>query len=506
MTVGTGKFAIQNLSVYHVRVVNASNTLLGFVDGNDSVIIDLATNSTSAGGWVVNNALRLGYSAQTTWTTNETFANLTVEAPIIELDSDRVFYILRTSGGLLYGQVYNQTSNTFGSETLIRNASCASGAGAAKIDANTVMVASTTASSTAMQAVVLSISGTTITVNTATSATLPATISGNCHFFKAVPSGGFVYGYRDSTPTNYITPISVSGTTPTIGTTLTSFSASATSQVLAHTALDKIVLIQPENASTSGGIRAYSLSGSTLTAGTTVALAVATNTCNRFLKLTDTTFFYGVHATGSALTHVGVFSISGTTVTNYISANLASEVAQLTDAIVLSSTKVFFALGTSSQIYNNILTFTGSAVSLGTAQTASPASTSTFCIALSGSDLLVASGTARLTIYDTSGTGPTIKNSIAGAAGTTSWSRIDYTRYTGLSNNGTTIGAIAQPGAVQVSIFKDAIGTNIPAPGGTSATTTALVKALDNDKFAFVVTSLRTSPTVIINLRKVELA
>jgi hypothetical protein len=275
--------------------------------------------------------------------------------------------------------------------------------------------------------------------------------------------------------------------------------------VLAHTALDKIVLIQPENSLNLGGIRAYSLSGSTLTAGSRVGLGL-TNTCNRFLKLTDTTFFYGTHATGSALTLVGVFSISGTTVTNYTSANLASEVAPFTDAIVLSSTKVFFALGTSSQIYNNILTFTGSAVSLGAAQTSSPASTNTFCIALSGSDLLVASGSARLTIYDTSGTGPTIKNSISGAGSSTSWGRIDYTRYTGLSNNGTTIGAIVQPGSVQVSIFNDAIRTNIPAPGGTLAGTTALVKALDNNKFAFVVTSLRTSPTVIVNIRKVELA
>jgi hypothetical protein len=412
MTVGTGKFEIQNLSEFHVRIANNSGTLLGFVDRFGVVEIELSNNASSAGTWVLSAALRYGVSAEspinTTWEQIVAAGNPTQSA-VIELDSDRAFVLVRSSTGILYGQAYDQATNTWGSPTLIRNAVVNAASAALKISSSAVLVASST-TSTAFEAVVVSISGTTITVNTATTLTLGAAVN-QFQFFKAVPSGGFVYGYTNTTgPTSYLVPMTVSGTTVTLGSVASAFSGATGSTLYGNTALDKIVLYNPGDDAGSGGFIVYSLSGTTLTAGTRVSVGVSTNSGSRFVQLTNTTFFFDAFNSASATGYVGVLSISGTTATRYISANISTVAGSQARAMFpVTSTKIFFSFSDgSSQIYWNLLTFTGSAVTLGTALTSTPASVTTGTIGLSGTDLSV-TGSNNLIVLDCSGASLTVK-------------------------------------------------------------------------------------------------
>lgn len=414
MTVGTNKFEIQNLSEFHVRIANNSGTLLGFVDRFGVVEVELSNNASSAGTWVLNASLRFGVSAEAP--INTTVENLVVagnptQSAVIELDVDRVFFLLRSSTGILYGQAYDQATNTWGSPTLIRNAVVNAASAALKISSSAVLVASST-TSTAFEAVVLSISGTTITVNTATTLTLGAAVS-TFSFFKAVPSGGFVYGYTNTTgPTSYLVPMTVSGTTVTLGSVASAFSGATGATLYGNTALDKIVLYNPGDDAGNGGFIVYSLSGTTLTAGTRVSVGVSTPLGSRFIRLTDTTFFFDAYNNASTTGYVGVLSISGTTATRYISANISTANASQARAVsVISSTKVFFSFSDGATIYWNLLTFTGSAVSLGTALTSTPAYGPTAVIGLSGTDVSTSGGTGTaLVVVDCSGASPTIKN------------------------------------------------------------------------------------------------
>jgi hypothetical protein len=405
MSVGAGRFTIQNLSEYHVRIVNASNTLLGFVYSFGTVNIDLASASTSAGTWTLNNAVRLGVSAYYAESTGliTSFGGLDVR--VLELDSDRQFYVFGSSSNLLYGQVYNQTTNTFGSPTLIRNtANAFANVGIALINANSVLVVSLV--SNAAQAVVLSISGTTITVNTATTTTSSVSLS-SFQFFRAIPNGGFIYGYHSNSSNQLqLIPVSVSGTTPSFGTEVAAGGSLSSQTVYAQTTADKLIVFMVDDSTGNGGFQAFSLSGNTITSGTRVNTSVSATGGTRFVKLTDTTYFFGCNTASNA--YVGVISLSGLTITRYISAALGP--STVIDSISVSSTKVFFALGTS--IYYNILTFTGSSVTLGTAITAAPAINGSACYALKGNDV-AAGSSSTLVIVDCSGASPLIRSSTA---------------------------------------------------------------------------------------------
>lgn len=421
MSVGTGKFEIENLSAFHVRITNTSDTLLGFVNAYSTVEIELANNSTAAGVWTLNNALRLGVSAERgNQFTTGFYARINNNnwSPI-ELDNDRVFFLLRDNADAIFGQVYSQSTNTWGAQTLIRNAAVGQYSGAVKIDANKVIVASAPLS-TAFEAVVLSISGTTITVNSATASTLAVANSG-AYAFKAVPSGGFVYVYRSAAATAYIVPMSVSGTTVTIGTVASQFAAlvSNASSLYVQTALDKIILYCVSDGSGTGGFIAYSLSGSTLTAGSRVSIGKSTGLGSKFVRMTDTTFFFDAYTSTS--TYVGVISLSGTTITAYISANInisGSVESPVTVVHCVTPTKVFFVWGTSSVLTSgtNILTYThGSGVSLGTYLTDTPNNDSTVTrfVGANGNDVSIIASD-KLIVFDASGVSPTIKTVVPG--------------------------------------------------------------------------------------------
>jgi hypothetical protein len=350
----------------------------------------------------------------------------------------------------------------------------------------------------------LSISGTTITVNTAATSTLPAALTSS-FAFKAVPSGGFVYVYRSSANTAYTVPMSVSGTAVTVGTVASAFATIAsTNTILVQTAADKVVLYCMADSGSAGGFIAYSLSGSTLTAGTRVATGRTTTTASKFVRLTDTTFFFDAQTTSVA--HVGVISLSGTTITVYSTANIAIASVESPAYLVhvVSPTKVFFYYGGSSAANSgaNILTYTaGVGVTVGTLLTGAPnqEATNTRFISASGNDVVAISGSNHV-VYDVSGSSPTVKSAFS--VGLRPDADLSDGTHPGMFS-GIRVSLIFGPNVIQYGFDSRSIVT-LPNLGNLSSVTPVVPP--ENPKLGFVSSAFTVSGVVSSAvIRKFEL-
>ena len=177
MTKAACVFNITNAGGFPLKIVNSAGSKLGFLYPGETSTIGLADNSTAAGVWALSNVDPVAITAQSyTQGVATTPGNYVLAA--ITLDADRTFVLigsLTPASNGLYGIIQNKTTQTWGSLTLIR--STGNLANAVKSATDQILVVSCNAT-TALEAVVLTISGTTITVGTAATATLAAAI--NC--------------------------------------------------------------------------------------------------------------------------------------------------------------------------------------------------------------------------------------------------------------------------------------------------------------------------------------
>lgn len=412
-TVGGPLHCIDNRGGFPVRVVNTSGTLLGFVYAGVVSYISLDNNSTAAGVWAISSNESVGRSAKLLTT------NLYEPVACIDIGSSQEVLIgfgnSSSTSTNVYGVVYNRATNTFGSVTLIRTGTFSTNLVAAVLSgANQVMVVSTPSGEATFEAVTLSISGTTITVNTAAIATLSSNISGNgfangCGLIAVGSS--FVTSYRVDTPACQIRALTVSGTTVTIGSASV-LSGTAGGLVAASSS----VVIAVSTATTSIYTTPYTVSGSTLTVGTGTTTTSSTMTLDKLAAL-GTRWYVGYNDGGSTV-KAGVVTLSGTTTTISTVTLLSS--GTITDAIVVGSNKVLVLSDTTSS-NANILTDTAGTASAGTAITLSSLTTRV-CAYVNGTTAYVIdapvnnSQYAALTI-DCSGASPVLsgRQSISGS-------------------------------------------------------------------------------------------
>jgi hypothetical protein len=174
--------------------------------------------------------------------------------------------------------VYNTNTATFGTPVLVRtaNLSTTQNIGLAKISSTAVLVCSLVSSSTALETVVLTVSGSTITVGTA----LATTLAGVSQLFEAntrLVTVGSSYVLNYSTNADQFPKfraITVSGSTPSIGAEL-SFAGGASNSYHHSYAHSASILLHFSSTSTTVYALPITVSGTTLTAGTQ-----ATVTCN----------------------------------------------------------------------------------------------------------------------------------------------------------------------------------------------------------------------------------
>ena len=392
---------IDNKGAYPVRVLDSSGTLLGFISAGVVSHVSLIDKSTAVGVWTIENNELVGASAQLIT------SNMSYIDAAIDIGSNQEVLIGRgASSANCYGVVYNRSTNTFGSVTLIRTATF----GAALISAclsgtNQVLVCSVATGATSFEAVALSISGTTITVNTAATTTLSANISTFADGCGLIAVGSsFVCSYTVATPAAQIRALSISGTTVTIGSA-TVLDGTAGGLIAVG---DSTHVIAASTATTHLYTKPYLVSGSSLTAGTGTDTNSGTMTLNKLAAL-GTRWYVGYNDGGSTVKG-GVVSLNaGGNGTTTISTATLFSAGAIQDAIIVGSDKVFVV---NDQATNNanILTDTAGTASAGTAITLN-SQTVHACLYVYGTDVAVASGTTGgglgfATTVDCSGASP----------------------------------------------------------------------------------------------------
>lgn len=391
-SVGGPMHIIDNKGAYPVRVLNSAGTLLGFIFAGVVSHVSLIDNSTAAGVWTVENSELVGASAQLLTT------NICYVQNVIDLGSGRelIFGLDANYGSgtaKSYAVVYDRITNTFGSVTLIRSASSQTHRQAAVIVSTDKILVVSTDSATAFEAVCLTITGTSIAVGAAATATLSAnigTFADGCGLIAVGSS--FVCSYSVSGPVRQIRALSISGTTVTIGS----------AEVLDGTdggliAMgDSTHVIAASTATTHLYTKPYLVSGSTLTAGTGTDTNSGTMMLNKLAAL-GTRWYVGYNDGGSTVKG-GVVSLNatGNGTTTIIAATLFSA-GTLQDAIIVGSDKVL-ALNDQTTNNANILTDTAGTASAGTAITVN-AEVVHHCLYVNGSSVAVHSGSSSTTWY-----------------------------------------------------------------------------------------------------------
>lgn len=274
MTEAPVNFVIKNRGYWDYGIKDNSGTILGYIRGGEAAMVSLVDNATAAGEWSTINAEPVGFASYkdglainaTLWGNGGSHPDRMLW---VEFATDKYLFTFSEDNGTgVYGIVYDGATQTWGNMVTIHSGFAPGiDRDLAVVSTSEVVFAYYSASGT-ISARVLSISGTTITVNTA--AGWSATASAN-QFFQMQKFGStYVVAYRDTSQQYNINAFTISGTTVSWGTG--QVVASSTNHVgfeMYSDGSSGIFVVSEYNAATNDlQIQHYSISGTTLTAGT----------------------------------------------------------------------------------------------------------------------------------------------------------------------------------------------------------------------------------------------
>jgi len=358
-TKGVGLFSIYNAGDYDYSIYNTSGTKLGFIYPRSTVYIGLSDNSTAAGSWVCAGVGKLGITAQYT---NNTLTNSGAIQQILTVDSTRAFILF--GGTTVYGQMYDKSTNAWGTPVTIRT-----GAGnslyAAVLSAAAQIAVVSCDSTTGIEVVTITLSGAVgMTLNSGTKATavLASNISTLSPDFVAFGTG-FAFGYTRSGSVIGVRGVSISGTTPTIGaeSALTPASGSAPLLLVSGSTLRTI-----SYGTTQLACKPFTISGSALSAGTeSVVTTTATAPLRAFLNGNGNIVASYVNTTPQ----VTIFKLTGTveaSSTVQLSSTVTPTALATTEQTIISASKTTFFSGLTGNWAINTITDTAGTASAGT--------------------------------------------------------------------------------------------------------------------------------------------
>ena len=274
-TEGVTQISIYNAGDYDYGVKDSAGTVLGWVRPRTGAIIGLADNSTAAGVWAYYGLEKLGITAS--------YSNPTITATgsgaisAIELDSTRTCFLF--GGTTCYAIIYDASTQTWGTATSVRTSIAWAEFTGAKSATDQVLVCTCDAT-TGFEAVTLTIAGTVITVNTGTkgTATLAGDIAGIGNVIAV--STSWVVAYGRATTVSAIRAITISGTTPTIG----SESAQGVTAATAPNIYASGSIVRTVNCDASSVYcKPFTVSGSSLSAGTAASTPATNNGIRSFV-------------------------------------------------------------------------------------------------------------------------------------------------------------------------------------------------------------------------------
>jgi len=387
----------------------------------------LTSNGTTWQSTAPSTAI-IGYTSRLTTTAFAGGMLNTTATTSYDMDGDIEIVVGANSSGNVVAVAHKNSTDAFGSPLVVRATNCGVGnIVAIKHTSTQLLVVSCTSSSTALEAVVVTLNAGTLalTANTAATATLSGNISNftNRNGIVAIPSlpNSFVINYTVATPTRELRAISISGTTVTIGSAATP-SADADMAVVATG--DKIIVASRSNSLSSIYTTPYTVSGSTLTIGTgTTTASVSSPGLIKFFPL-GTRFCLLYLNGGTNVLVGGIVTLTGTT-TTISTATLISATNPYSDCIVVGSSKVLVLSATSTTGQGaNILTDSSGTASAGTAiSSLGDSFTQRACAYLYGTNVIViewASGTPgnyNIFSVDCSGSSPSINKTFASVIG-----------------------------------------------------------------------------------------
>lgn len=326
-------FFLENNGDYDVAVRDAGGTVRGFLAPHSSVAVSCLDNASAAGSWMLDG--KAGYGVSAGWEATNAFTMVHAVA----IDADRTLILGRGASSYSYGIIHDASDNTWGSLTLIRTT--AGYPAGVLVGTDSVLVFAN--ESTQVAALVLSISGKTITPNTAQTAA--ATVHNAIPEIVTCGSTYVASIYRGE-----LIAATVSGTTVTLG----SVAAPTTSiPYNALFALDASTVLCCGNAnSTAYYARAYTVSGTTLTGGTEDArtgLSAVSGLNWRGMQMGAHVMVFHLCAAASPWYYTSLYSCSGNAVTRSDAAAASNPgAASKGDWIAVSGTKVLLAVWTTA--------------------------------------------------------------------------------------------------------------------------------------------------------------
>ena len=325
----------------------------------------LLSNGSSAPTWgqLGNFGSDISY-ADYSLTTSTNVGSSTIYMQSVSLDGTSELMILQGSASA-HAVIWNSSTNTFGTPVLVRTAyfNAVQYIGLAKISSTSVLMCSLPSGSTALETVVLTISGSTITVNTALATTLAATSNLITPNTRLVTVGSsYVLNYlttSDQLPK--FRAITVSGTTPSIGAELAYGGGLAMSHSYAYSSS---ILLHISSSNTTLYAYPITVSGTTLTGGTQATKTLGINQiCTGLLSTGRVAILYldnfnlGVGA---------LISVTGSTATITASATTLAFSGTYAPQMQVFSNQAFICSGSTTGEQISILTDTAGVPVVGT--------------------------------------------------------------------------------------------------------------------------------------------
>jgi hypothetical protein len=268
-------YSIYNAGDYDYGVKDSAGTQLGWVRPRTGAMIGLADNTTAAGVWAYYGLEKLGITASYGNPTITAISSGAISA--IELDSTRTCFLF--GGTTCYAIIYDASTQTWGTATSVRTSIASAKFTGVKSATDQVLVCTCDAT-TGFEAVTLTIAGTAITVNTGTKGT--ATLAGDIAEIGNViaVSTSWVVAYGRATTVSAIRAITISGTTPTIG----SESAQGVTAATAPNIYASGSIVRTVNCDASSVYcKPFTVSGSSLSAGTAASTTATNNGIRSFV-------------------------------------------------------------------------------------------------------------------------------------------------------------------------------------------------------------------------------
>lgn len=379
---------------FPVRILDSTGVLKGFVLPGASISISLLTAS-AAGVWSLQGASSFGASLQLI-----TAIAPSVNMSSIDLGGGREILIGTEGTAFLpIAVVVNNITGSWGTPTIIRAVNTGSlGCRSILVSTDKVLVISCPSGSTAFEAVILTVTGTSFVVGLPVPITLSANLAGYAESQGLIQVGSsFVTSYyvADGSSSCQLRAITVSGTTPAVGNAVTLTGTAVSSSKAAPLVTISSVVIAASTLTTHLYTEPFTVSGSTLTLGTGTDTNSGTMTLNKFFALGSRACV--LYNDGGSTVKGGVVSLTSTT-TTITTATLFSA-GTLQDAMLISSSKVL-ALNSAGTLNANILTDTAGTASAGTAITGGGGSATTrACVSLSGTSITVQEGTTSCGLW-----------------------------------------------------------------------------------------------------------